>query len=71
MLAKAFKFKSWQVMEVVHLGWNKDTAITPLFQNPWLSEIRWASAYLIQKARVLQEPQGKPETDKHSQREGV
>lgn len=36
-----------------------------------MSEIRWASAYLIQKARVLQEPQGKPETDKHSQREGV
>lgn len=34
-------------------------------------EIRWASAYLIQKARVLQEAQGKPETEGHSQKERV
>lgn len=35
-----------------------------------MSKIRWASAYLIQKAGVLQEAKGQPETDKHSQREG-
>lgn len=36
-----------------------------------MSEIRQASAHLIQKTRVLQETQGMPEIDEHSQREGV
>jgi len=45
VLARAFKFKSWQVIEGMQFGWNEKNVIIPLLQNSQLSEIRWAKLH--------------------------